>query len=71
MYGDEDQNNVISLFEIVKGVVIERDHLLLNIVASTITAKILSKNKYYSSVKARTILRWYLYCVGTKYRARK
>lgn len=60
MYGDEDQNNVISLFEIVKGVVIERDHLLPNIVASTITAKILSENKYYSSMKARTILRWYL-----------
>ena len=31
MYGDEDQNTVISLFEIVKGVVIERDHLLPSI----------------------------------------
>ena len=60
MYGDEDKNNVISLFEIVKGVVIERDHLLPNIIASTITAKILSEKKYYSSVKAKTILRWYL-----------
>ena len=32
-YADEDKNNVISLFEIVKGVVIERDHLLPNIIA--------------------------------------
>ena len=39
MYDDEDKNSVISHFEIVKGVVIERDHLLPNI----ITAKILSE----------------------------
>lgn len=31
MYGDEDQNNIISLFEIVKGVVIQRDHILLHL----------------------------------------
>ena len=60
VYGDEDQSTIISLFEIVKGVVVERDHVLLDIVASTTTAKILSENKYYCAVEARTILRWYL-----------
>lgn len=60
VYGYEDQSTIISLFEIVKGVVMEHDYALPDIVASTTTAKILSENKYYCAVEARTILRRYL-----------
>lgn len=59
IYGDEDQNNVIELFEAVRGVYVERDHLKANRLAATTTALILSDIKHYSNIKARTILRWY------------
>ena len=59
IYGDEDQNNVIELFETVRGVYLERDHLEANRLAAATTALILSDIKHYSNIQARTILRWY------------
>ena len=59
MYGDEDRNNVIELFEAVRVVYIERDHIKANRLAAATTATILSDIKHYSNIQARTILRWY------------
>lgn len=59
IYGDEDRNNVIELFEAVRIVYIERDHIKANRLAAATTATILSDIKHYSNIQARTILRWY------------
>ena len=59
IFGDEDQNSVVALFEVVRDVALNREYVKLEKIASKITAKILSEINYYSTIKARTILRWY------------
>lgn len=59
IYGDEDRNNVIELFEAVRRVYVERDHIKANRLAAATTATILCDIKHYSNIQARTILRWY------------
>lgn len=58
-FGDEDKKNIIELFETVREVAINREYLKCDNVAASKTAKILSEINYYSTIKARTILRWY------------
>lgn len=59
IFGDEDQNSVVALFEVVREVALNREYKSFEKVAAKITAKILSEINYYSTIKARTILRWY------------
>lgn len=44
IYGDEDQNNVIALFDIVREVMAERDHISPNFIAASQTARILHES---------------------------
>ena len=59
IFGDEDQNSVVALFEVVRDVARNREYVKFEKIAAKITAKILSEINYYSTIKARTILRWY------------
>ena len=59
IFGDEDQNSVVALFEVVRCVALNREYVSFEKIASKITAKMLSEINYYSTIKARTILRWY------------
>ena len=46
------------IYEVIKKVVEERDYTNVIYVAADITEELLKKNKYYSTISARTILRW-------------
>ena len=59
IYGDEDKNNVINLFEAVRGVYVERDHIQANRLAAATTALILSDISHYFNIQSRAILRWF------------
>ena len=59
IFGEEDQNSVVALFEVVRCVALNREYVSFEKIASKITAKMLSEINYYSTIKARTILRWY------------
>ena len=59
IFGDEDQNSVVALFEVVRDVAFNREYVKHEKIASKITAKTLSEINYYSTIEFRTILRWY------------
>lgn len=54
----EDKNNVLALFKVITDVAKERDYAACDIIAASTTAEILGKVNYYSTIKARTVLRW-------------
>lgn len=56
---EEDQENVIALYGIIRDVAKERDHKYANKIAVKATLKLLQSSKYYSQISIRTINRWY------------
>ena len=58
IFDADDQKNVMLIYEVIKKIVEERDYTNVIYVAADITEELLKKNKYYSTISARTILRW-------------
>ena len=58
IFDADDQKNVMLIYEVVKKVVEERDYTNIIAVAADITEELLDNNKYYSTISARTIIRW-------------
>lgn len=58
IFDADDQKNVMLIYDVIKKVVEERDYTNVIYVAADITEELLKKNKYYSTISARTILRW-------------
>ena len=59
VFGEEDQDNILDLFDVVKEVAVRRDYK--NVINTSISTKaqILSEFPYYSQASERTINRWY------------
>ena len=64
VFGEEDQNNVLKIYDVVREVAIRRDYKEVHNTSVTTTAQILSEFPYYSQASERTINRW-----NTKYGA--
>ena len=59
VFGEEDQNNMLNLLEIVREVASRRDYKEVNNISISATAQILSEFPYYSQASERTLNRWY------------
>jgi hypothetical protein len=60
LFSDEDQKNVLVLFNVIKIVATEREYECPRFVAAEITEMVLKHKNYYSTISARTIERWFL-----------
>ena len=58
IFDADDQKNVMLIYEVVKKVVEERDYTNIIAVAADITEELLDNKKNYSTISARTIIRW-------------
>lgn len=59
IFQNDDKKHVLALFKIIREVAVEREYASCDTIAASTTANILSRINYYSTIKARTILRWY------------
>ena len=59
IFENEDKKNVIALLKVIREVAEEREYVACDKIAALTTAKILNRINYYSTIKARCILRWY------------
>ena len=59
IFEKDDKKNVLDLFKIITDVAEEREYADCNVIAASTTEKILGKINYYSTIKARDVLRWY------------
>ena len=60
LFSEEDQKNVLVLFNVIKIVATEREYECPRFVAAEITEMVLKHKNYYSTISARTIERWFL-----------
>ena len=71
IFSEDDQSNVLILYNVVRKVVIERDYEYHDSVAADLTEEILETKNYYSTISSRTIHRWYLSCGRKKKSGKK
>ena len=62
IFSDDDQSNVLILYNVVRKVAVERDYEEHDSVAADLTEEIFKTKNYYSTISSRTIHRWYLLC---------
>lgn len=55
----DDKKNVLALLEVITDVAAEREYAACDVIAASTTEKIFRKINYYSTIKARDVLRWY------------
>ena len=58
IFEKDDMNNVLALFKLITDVARERDYVACETIAASMTAEILGKINYCSTIIARTVLRW-------------
>lgn len=59
VFGDEDRNNVLKLFDVVREVTVSREYREINNMTASVVIELLSTLPYYATISERTVKRWH------------